>query len=161
MGCHTWFARPVKKEELEVFKNNAIADAWNLFGNTEENRKFNCVELIEYQRVKNSVENNTEYWWMNGFGTRIMEGSMKKSEYTYVRDDILYLDLSRPCNPIFDDLKRYHDVFHVKNYPLKVIHSRKELRKWMGKKYFDLEEWQLDKVSEFFRENPDGIITFG
>lgn len=161
MGCYTWFARPVTKEELEVFKNNAIADAWNLFGNTEQNREFNCVELIEYQRVKNSVENNTEYWWMNGFGTRIIDGSTKKSEYTYVRNGILYLDLSHQCYPIFEDLKRYHDVFRVKNYPFKTIHSRKELRKWMGKKYFDLEEWRLDKVSEFFRENPGGIITFG
>lgn len=161
MGCHTWFARPVTKEELEVFKNNAIADAWNLFGNTEDNRKFNCVELIEYYRVKNSVENNTEYWWLHGFGTRIIDGSTEKSEYTYVRNGILYLDLSPQCYPIFEDLKRYHDVFRVKNYPLKTIHSRKELRKWMGKKYFDLEEWQLDKISEFFRENPGGIITFG
>lgn len=161
MGCHTWFARPVTKRELEVFKNNAIADAWNLFGDTEDNRKYNCVEIEEYYCVKDSVENNTEYWWIHGFGTRIIDGSIEKSEYTYVRNGILYLDLSRPCYPIFENLKRYHDVFRVNDYPLKTIHSRKELRRWMGKRYFDLEEWQLNKISEFFRENPCGIITFG
>lgn len=161
MGCHTWFARPVTKRELEVFKNNAIADAWNLFGDTEDNRKYNSVEIEEYYCVKDSVENNTEYWWIHGFGTRIIDGSIEKSEYTYVRNGILYLDLSRPCYPIFENLKRYHDVFRVNDYPLKTIHSRKELRRWMGKRYFDLEEWQLNKISEFFRENPGGIITFG
>ena len=31
----------------------------------------------------------------------------------------------------------------------------------MKKKYFDLDDWQLEKISEFFRENPGGIITFG
>lgn len=49
----------------------------------------------------------------------------------------------------------------MENYPLKKIHNCYELRKWMGKKYFDLNEQQLEKISEFFRENPKGIISFG
>lgn len=161
MGCHTWFARPVTRTEFELFKNNAIVDAWFLFGNTEDNRKYNYVETEEYYRVKNSVEHNTEYWWQHGFGTTIRNGLEEKAEHTYVIDGIMYLDLSKPVNPIFPELKRYHDVFRIKNYPLKKIHSRYELRKWMGKKYFDLNKQQLNKISEFFRENPNGIITFG
>ena len=161
MGCHTWFSRPVTSVEFEVFKNNAIADAMYLFGDTEENREFNCVEMDKYYLVKNSVEKNTEYWWRHGFGTTIINGSEEKSEYTYVINDVMYLDLGKPFNPIFPELKRYHDVFRVKNYPNKIIRSRKELRKWMRKKYFDLEKSQLEKISEFFKENPKGIISFG
>lgn len=97
MGCHTWFSRPVTKEELEVFKNNAIADA-----------KYLCFSdyIDEYYRVKSSVECNSDYWWMYGYGTTIRNGSEKKTEYTYVMDGIMYLDLSEPINPIFPEIKR-------------------------------------------------------
>ena len=39
MGCHTWFSRPVTEEELAVFKSYAIEDAYNLWGDTEENKE--------------------------------------------------------------------------------------------------------------------------
>ena len=161
MGCHTWFSRPVTEEELSVFKSHAIEDAYNLWGDTEENKEFNSVDIDRYIKVKESVENDTDYWWKEGYGTRIIDGKNKKNEYVHLINGVLYLDLARPVYPIFENLKRYHDVFRVKNYPSKVIHSRRELRKWMKKKYFDLDDWQLEKISEFFRENPGGIITFG
>jgi len=49
----------------------------------------------------------------------------------------------------------------VKNYPNKIIHSRKKLRRWMRKRYFDLEDCQLEQISKFFRDNPNGVITYG
>ena len=161
MGCHTWFARPVTKEEFEFSESHAIEHAWRLFGDTEENKKFNCVEIDKYYRVKYSVENNTDYWWKNDFGTIIIENGIEKHEFVYVIKGILYLDLGKSFSPIFANLERYHNIFRVKNYPSKIIHSRRELRRWMRRKYFDLEEWQLNKISKFFRENPGGIITFG
>ena len=161
MGCHTWFKRPVTEEELVVFKSYAIEDAYNLWGDTEENKEYNSVDMDRYLKVKESVENNTDYWWKEGYGTRIIEGEIEKNEYVHLINGVLYLDLARPAYPIFENLKRYHDVFRVSNYPSKVIHSRRELRRWMRKRYFELEDWQLEMISEFFRENPGGIITFG
>lgn len=161
MGCHTWFSRPVTEEELLVFKSYAIEDAYNLWGDTEENKEFNIVDMDRYIKVKESVENDTDYWWKEGYGTRIIDGEIEKDEYVYLRNGVLYLDLARSTYPIFEHLKRYHDVFRVSNYPSKVIHSRRELRRWMRKRYFELEDWQLERVSEFFRENPNGVITFG
>ena len=161
MGCHTWFSRPVTEDELSVFKSHAIEDAYNLWGDTEENKEFNSVDMDRYLKAKESVENNTDYWWKEGYGTRIIDGKNNKYEYVYLRNGVLYLDLADNFNPIFMNLKRYHDIFRVKNYPSKVIHNRRELRRWMKKRYFKLESWQLEKVSEFFRENPNGIITFG
>ena len=61
MGCHTWFKRPVTEEELAVFKSYAIEDAYNLWGDTEENKEFNSVDMDRYLKVKESVENNTDY----------------------------------------------------------------------------------------------------
>ena len=162
MGCHTWFSRPVTKSEFDFFRNNAIEHSWRLNGNTEENIKLNCVDMEQHKKVVNSVKNNTDYWWKNGYvyGTEVVIDKVEKCEYCYVIKGDLYLDLGRPAYPIFD-INRYHDVFRVYNYPQKIIHSRHELRKWMRKRYFDLEEWQLEKISKFFRENPGGIITFG
>ncbi len=157
MGCHTWFARPVTQEEFKIFREHAMEHAWNLWGDTKENRECNDVRIDFFNKIKESVENNTDYWWKQGYGTEFDD----KSEYTYVIKGEMYIDLGNPYNPIFPRLKRYHDIFRVKHYPTKVIHSRKELRRWMRKRYFDLEDWQLERISEFFRENTDGIITFG
>lgn len=159
MGCHTWFSRPVKKEELEVFKSHAIENAWELWGETDFNITYDCVDMQKYLEIKESVDNNTDYWWKHGYGTIIKEGDEEKRETTYVLNGILYIDLSDHGHNIFD-LKRYHDVFRLKNYLSKVIHSRHELRRCMKKRYFELEDWQLEKISEFFRENSGGIITF-
>ena len=158
MGCHTWFSRPVTKEEFELFKNNAIADAWELHGETKENIEFDCVDLKTYEKVKKSVEEGTDYWWEYGYGVRFEDG---RCESVLFIDGKLHLDLSDSINPIFKDLDRYFDVFRVQNYPRKKIHSRKELRRWMGKRYFELQDWQLEKISKFFKENPGGIIHFG
>ena len=57
MGCHTWFSRPVTEGELSVFKSHAIEDAYNLWGDTEENKQFKLEdeEIIEEFR-KNNIE---------------------------------------------------------------------------------------------------------
>lgn len=162
MGCHTWFYRPVTKEELELFREHALEDAWKLWGETERNKEFGLVRIDRYNAVKESLEKNTDYWWKNGYGTRLVdENGVEREESVAVIQGKLYLDLAASVSPIFENIERYHDVFRVYNYPLKKIHSRKELRKFLGKRYFELEDWQLEKVSEFFRNNKGGVITFG
>ena len=48
-----------------------------------------------------------------------------------------------------------------KKAPVGAEGHRKRMFDELEKKYFELEDWQLEKISEFFRENPGGIITFG
>ena len=62
---------------------------------------------------------------------------------------------------LYIEVEEYGDTFRVNNYTTKIIHSRRELRRWMGKKYFNLSQYQLERVSEFFRNNRGGIIKFG
>lgn len=161
MGCHTLFLRPVTKEEFELFKSHAIETAWELNGDTDINRECGAVDIREYLKVKESVENWTDYWWKRGYGTWIKRGEIEYQEYVNVINGTLYLDLAESVTPIFTDIKRYYDIFRVYTYPKKVIHNRHELRRWMRKKYFELETWQLEKISEFFQENPRGVIRFG
>ena len=62
---------------------------------------------------------------------------------------------------LFVDVPEYHDLFRARNYPHKVITSRRNLRRWMRKKYFKLTSEQLEKCTEFFKRYPGGVITFG
>jgi hypothetical protein len=158
MGCHTWFYKPVTQMELDVFKSHAIEEAFDLYGDTEINKKNNLVRLDIYEKIKESVIKDTTYWWNNEYGCFGTCG-----ESVMIHDGKLYLELidGFGYDLLFTDLKRFHDVFRVKNYPKKVIHSRKELRRWMRKRYFELEDWQLKEISEFFRMYPGGFITFG
>lgn len=161
MGCHTWFYRPVTKEEFNIFKENALEHAWYLHGNTEFNRDYDFVNLDKFKEIRESVENNTDAWWKEGYGTIInINTDNEKSESTIVLGNTMYLDLAGGNKRIFE-LQRYHDVFRVKHYPSKKIHSRRELRRWMGKRYFDLTNEQLETISKFFRENKGGFICFG
>lgn len=165
MGCHTWFARPIKENEKKFFKDNAISNVEYLNGDNEMNRMLGLVNLDTVRFIIKSVLTDGDDDWLEyGYGT-IVKSNCKNGldhfETVFKMDDTFYLDLSGGNERIFKDLKRYHDIFRVSNYPNKTIHNRRELRKFMGKKYFSLSDDQLNKVSKFFRDNPGGIITFG
>lgn len=158
MGCHTWFLRPLTSDEIDIFRSNAINESLEVLKYIEdENGRLTTADLNFHNKIVESVNNGDDYWLQAGYGTTIGE----KEEYTRYINGIHYLELTWRPNPIFTDIKRYHDVFRVKNYPRKIIHNRRELRRFMRKKYFSLTDDQLKTISEFFRENPKGIIMFG
>ena len=84
------------------------------------------------------------YWWQLGYGS----GTDTYKEID--KDSKLYINV-----------REYHDTFRIYNYPRKIIRSRRGLRKFLRKRYFELTDNQLEKISEFFREYPGGVITFG
>lgn len=90
-----------------------------------------------------------KYWWQLGYG----EGNPDL--------EIPFTCEIRGYDKLFVNVPEYNDLFRVKNYPKKIITNRKNLRRWMGKRYFKLTEDQLKKCSEFFRKYPCGVITFG
>lgn len=157
MGCHTWFSRPITKEEFQLIKEYAPVEIYNLVGNSEENIKNGLYDEMLYKLLMKSYNENIpcvyeKYWWQLGWGSS--NPKLLNGENNYVHE-------IKGHKELFIDVKGYHDVFRVKNYPSKVIHNRRELRKWMRKRYFELEDWQLDKISEFFKQYPNGVITFG
>lgn len=155
MGCHTWFSRPVTKEEFELMKQYAPTEIYNLVGNTKENLENGFYDPYLYGILMKSYKENIPcvygmYWWQLGYGSG---NSLLNCEN--------FIHMVKGKKGLFVDVKEYYDIFRIKNYPSKVIHSRHKLRKWMGKKYFDLNDWQLNRISKFFKENPGGIIYFG
>lgn len=152
MGCHTWFSRPITEEEFKLIKEYAPIEIYNLVGNPKGYYDRNLYSLLMKSYNENIPCVYGKYWWQLGWGSS--NPDLLNGEHNYVHE-------IRKHNGLFVDVKEYHDIFRVKNYPSKAIHNRKELRRWMRKKYFELEDWQLEKVSEFFRKHPDGVITFG
>jgi hypothetical protein len=56
----------------------------------------------------------------------------------------------------------FHDEFRIADtYPRKVIHNKKELRRFLGEDYFRLSIHQSKRIFMFFRLYPGGVITFG
>ena len=157
MGCHTWFSRPVTQEEFKLIKEYAPTEIYNLCGDSKENIDTGIYDKYLYDTLMKSYNENIPcvyglYWWQLGYGASTPE--LLDGENNYVH-------MISGTDGLYIDVKEYHDTFRVKNYPKKIIHSRKELRRWMGKKYFELEECQFEKVSEFFKKYPNGVIRFG
>lgn len=155
MGCHTWFSRPITEEEFDLMKEYAPIEIHQLVGDSKENVESGMYDEYLYNLLMKSLKENIpcvygKYWWQLGWG----EGNPKLGDSSFVRE-------IRGYNNLFIDVREYHDSFRVKNYPNKVITSRRKLRRWMGKKYFNLTTEQLEKISEFFRKYPGGVITFG
>ena len=148
MECHTWFYRPVTDEEFEKAKAYAPIQIEELCG-----KESGMYDKVLYDTLMKSYNENIpcvygKYWYELGYGFDKRAG-------------IPYDSIRIIRGKLYGEAERYHDVFRVYHYPRKIIHSRHELRKFMKKKYFELEQWQLDMISKFFKENKGGIIEFG
>lgn len=157
MGYHTWFSRPVTENEFKLIREYAPIEIYNLTGNSKENIENGLFDESLFNLLMKSYNEDVpcvygKYWWQLGYGSSNPE--LLNGEEEYVHE-------IRGHKGLFINANKYYDTFRVKNYSSKVIHNRKELRKWMRKKYFELDDRKLEKISEFFREYPNGVITFG
>ena len=154
MGCHTWFSRQITDEEFKKMKEYAPREIYYFTGNSQENIENGLYDKNLYNLLMKSYNEDIpcvygKYWWQLGYG----EGN-PDLEISFTRE-------IRGYNQLFVNVPEYNDLFRIKNYPKKIITGRKNLRRWMGKRYFKLTNEQLERVSEFFREYPYGVITFG
>lgn len=148
MGCHTWFGKPLTREEREKLRLSAKSTIQWYF-------ERNGIPKYLYDALMESIDNDTDLWLKCGW--------IGYDDYVYAREGKFYIDLAYRSgeNCLFKPKKYFHDNFRVKNYPNWVIHNKRELRKKMRKKYFELTESQLEDISRFFKEYPNGIISFG
>lgn len=176
MGCHTWFSRPITIEEFKLMEEYALEDAEKIFGDTKENRELCPSSIIPYniELIKRSLETNEACyygmtWYEAGFGHNNPELIKKLGDIPYIRIfknrgqkgiNSVYIDASLRVE-FENNIFKFHDVFRIHNYPNKVIYNKHELRRFLRKKYFDLTEEQLKKISIFFKLYPGGVIDFG
>lgn len=160
MGCHTWFYRPLKDDERELLRST-VDDAIKEFLSPIDNPGESYIKYINkykyvFDKAKESAIENTDFWLENHI--------YNSDDSIYKIEGKFYVELARPAEVdkcLLNNDKYFHDIFRVRNYPRWVIHNKRELRRKMKKKYFDLSQEQLDIISDFFKTYPGGVIDFG
>lgn len=158
MGCHTWFYRLATKQEVEKLINNSYQ------------RLFYGFITDPFYRNRNNNEDSLKKELFNNID--VLKPYIDYG-YTCVveKKDPLYLireryssenDIYTKCikDKVYIEVPEYNDLFRIPNYPEYVIHNKKQLRMKLRKKYFELDDNVLSKLSEFWKENPGGIIVF-
>ena len=144
MGCHTWFQRQLTEKEVEEAKIRSLK-------NIERDRNDPDLDLPQqyFDRCEKAVnENDLEYIavWSWDFDTT---GDIPKTEYLNGK--------------IYADVDEFHDLFRIYTYPEKqVIRNKRQLRRWLRKRYFELITPEVSKeLTRFWQKYPGGVITFG
>jgi len=152
MGCHTWF---YKKSNLSV--KDAQLKAINLLSYYNKSANF----LLKENRYNDFTKEQLENWiksnnrllkWINndwittGCYRILSDGIYLKSKDTY------YVDAEA------------HDLFRIGGYPNDKLFSLEETllfiennKENIGK----IDDFCYQLLSEFWQENPDGMINFG
>lgn len=157
MGCHTWFYRLATKEEVDKLIDNSyqslfygfITDPFYRDSNNEDLKQvlfdnINALKpYIDYAYTCVVKKLDPLYLIREGYGS---EGGV----YTKCINDKVYIEVSK-----------YNDLFRISNYPEYIIYNKRQLRSKLRKRYFELDNDVLCKLSEFWKENPGGIIVFG
>ena len=133
MGCHTWFYKRLTAKEIERAKTKAEV----IVSECILSNDLNCAKYIA-----DSIDNCDYKWLLAGYGF--------DKGLVIQHHNIFYLTV---CN--------YHDIFRVKNYPKKKLLSYKQLKKWMGRRWYELNAEQKDRLRMFWKKYPKGLIKFG
>ena len=56
MGCHTWFNRPITKDEFVLMKEYAPIEIYNLTGNSKENIETGLYDENLYTLLMKSLK---------------------------------------------------------------------------------------------------------
>ena len=138
MSCHTWFATKGNKDirtdkEIRKYLIKINEEEW-------EDCQEKCW-VTYYRRVsklipKFSKETIAKMIWYED----------------YVFNGYFYKDV---------DSSKYHDVFRVSDYLEDILTSMVDVYNFMHKVKQTLKIEQKNRLMEFFREYPDGIIYFG
>lgn len=165
MGCHTWFSRPATIIEVLTLMKSAREELEKRWKEEEKYRIGDdiveypdyegayCLSKEEYEFLKQQIKNKNLYV-INDYGDL---GKTRLIDY------MIYIDLSQPN----DKLERYkipelfYDNFRVEGYPDWKIYSTRQLRRKMGKKWYNLTKEQIEDIHRFFKLYPGGVITFG
>lgn len=159
MGCHTWFYRPITKKEIDELIDNSYQSLFYGFITDPFYRNINFTDESLINELSNNINDLKPY--LDYAYTCVIE---KRDPLYLIRDgyggkDGIYTKCIK--DKVYIEVSKYNDLFRITNYPEYVIHNKKQLRRKLRKRYFELDDNILCKLSEFWKENPGGIIVFG
>jgi len=155
MGCYTWFARPVTDREFQLMRDYAIIQAEELLGNSEFNRKHGFYNPSMLDEIRRSVRTDLPciggryHWYELGWGNGNPE--LDADFIPIYRQGELYADCAEFNGTCYSSLRVYR-------YPNKIIHNKRELRRYVRKQYFNITEEDHEKLSRFWKTYPGGIM---
>jgi hypothetical protein len=140
MGCHTWAWRPLsltrkqKKEYIARYINRLLSI-------TDVEKKYKPM-FKKLNRIK-------KYFLTDSYSN---DAVIDKLLISHTNELLKIFD-----REVYESLDEYHHMFRVGGYPETVLCSEKCTKRYIS---------QLDKVDSyrlkrFWKEYPDGIITFG
>lgn len=159
MGCHTWFYRPATTKEIDELINNSYQSLFYGFITDPFYRNINSTDDSLIKELFNNINDLKPY--LDYAYKSVVE---KRDPLYLIRDGYGGSDsISTKCikDKVYIEVTKYNDLFRIHNYPEYVIHNKRQLRKKLRKRYFELDNNTLCKLSEFWYENPGGIIVFG
>lgn len=153
MGCHIWFSRPITDHEYNLMKEYALTDLMDLIKN------YHCsFSNVYIDGVKRSIETGEKCidgfaWYQYHFGcyNPALPEEFRRQVITDIGDK-LYLSIEG-----FDDLAR--ESIGIYTYPKKVIHNKHELRRYIGKRYFNITKEEHELMDLFWKMYPGGILS--
>ena len=181
MGCHSWFARPLTDDEVEKLREYCqidIEDKRSKEGYDEQflNLISESAKMDKPFRDPTSTSKRLFWWFQFGYGEDYMK-AVKREPYLLSDDafrsneegitviGVLEKDLKRrkPTHGYkLYTLIKLHNIARIRfTYPKKVIHNKRELRKFLGKDYFKISDRDHQLLSEFWKTFPGGFMYFG
>lgn len=158
MGCHIWFARPLTDREFNLMKDYAVKDISRYVNKQAD---YGVSEAY-VNLVKRSVETGEKCiyghaWYEYCYGSTNPELGYEFFDFQPIvhdRNGKLYI-----CVPDFHNVCR--ESIGIYTYPHKFIHNKRELRRYIGKKYFNITEHEHWVLDFFWKKYPGGIMLWG
>lgn len=156
MGCHVWFSRPITDHEFNLMKEYALTEVREYM-----NEGILVASEAYFNSVKRSIETGEKcidgcYWYDYHYGITNPElpEKFRTNIVDVTNDEKLYIEVDE-----FHDIAR--ESMGIYTYPGKVIHNKKELRMYLGKRYFNITDEEHQQLNQFWKKYPGGILHWG
>jgi hypothetical protein len=166
MGCHTWFYKKtdtppyeeMKKFVVDTYKRS-VNDLTRWIDNPTD------AEYLEMVAVYTdwTIEAITNWRDADARRVRMIEAGLCKQ--AVMNKFCMYGDgLKEFYNGnLYDDVDGYHDLFRKYGYPEDRLFSLEETLEYINDPKNECQTYDktVERLTKFWTENPDGMITFG
>lgn len=146
MNIH--FYIPIQEDLIQEAKTYALYDAHEKYGDTKNNRKNNQVDLNKEKEIVQSIKSNTDLWWKLGIGFCEDNPAFSKDLKVLEFENQYYLETTYKKIYINNRFKT-NDIFH----------SKKSLKNYLKSSFNELSNDDIKMISDFWKNNPNGIAT--
>lgn len=144
------FAREATEKDRNNAKIYAKYHAHDLYGDTRLNRMRNCVDEKKEEMIIDSIVRDTDLWWSEGIGICEDNIYFTGKEKVFKHNGKWYITIP--------ELVLNTNINSGMN---RVFHSKKEMKKALGEKYFNMPRSQKNKITEFWTNYPGGVVIIG